>query len=314
MSMIQVKNLTKRFDDLLAVNHVSFEIEAGKAYGFVGPNGAGKTTTMRIMATIEEPTSGDVLIDGYSVLCDPEKVRAVMGFMPDQYETYPNMTVLEFMDFYARAYGLPRKTRQKNLASIMDFTGLTALASKEVNTLSKGMRQRLCLGKTLIHDPKVLLMDEPAAGLDPHARIEFRELVTALRDQGKTFLISSHILTELEEFVDGVAIIEQGNLLANGSVEQIRQSLIQSNNSKRKIEVLFLGEAGPLEKMLLESPFVSGVQVSERMASFEFDGQAEAQADLLTRLCSGNIRILEFRGRAQDLESIFLSVTRGKVQ
>ncbi|OHB77063.1 MAG: multidrug ABC transporter ATP-binding protein [Planctomycetes bacterium RBG_16_59_8] len=309
--MIRVNNLTKRFGNFTAVDDVSFEIPQGEVFGFVGPNGAGKTTTMRIMATIDEPTSGDIFIDGYSVIDDPEQVRRIMGFMPDQYETYPNMTVWEFMDFYARAYGIRRRERLKRLNAIMEFTALDKLAEKEVNALSKGMRQRLCLGKTLIHDPKVIVMDEPAAGLDPRARIEFRELVDTLAGQGKTFLISSHILTELEEMVDGVAIIEQGQILKTGGIAGIRQEL----QSFTEIVAAFIGDPAPVERSLLEFPKVERVVVTDHTARFVFNGDAEERAALLKKLCADDrIKITEFTGKVQDLEEIFMKITDGKVQ
>src|SRR6185295_17688602 len=196
---IELRHLHRVFDETRAVNDVSFEVYAGEVFGYIGPNGAGKTTSMRILATLDEPTSGDAFVDGFSVVEDPDRVRRRLGFMPDYYGTYPNVNVLEYLDFFARAYGVHGTARRKAMNYVLDFTGLDKLQSKEVNGLSKGMKQRLGLGRTMIHDPPVLVLDEPAAGLDPRARIQFREMIRDLAAEGKAVLISSHILTELGE-------------------------------------------------------------------------------------------------------------------
>ncbi|MBK7874202.1 MAG: ABC transporter ATP-binding protein [Planctomycetes bacterium] len=209
---LEIRSITKTFGALKAVNEVSFQVKRGEILGFIGPNGAGKTTTMRICATLEYPDHGDVFVDGHSVLTYPREVRARLGFMPDSYGAYANTTIWEYLDFYARAYGLKGASRSKRVGEVMDFTQLGDLQEKEIATLSKGMKQRLCLAKTLLHDPSVMILDEPAAGLDPRARVELRELVRALAGMGKAILVSSHILTELAEMCDGVAVIERGTL------------------------------------------------------------------------------------------------------
>ena len=196
---IELRGVHRLFGDVHAVNDVSFAVQAGEVFGYIGPNGAGKTTSMRILATLDEPTQGDAFVDGFSVKEDPDRVRARLGFMPDYFGTYENVNVKEYLDFFARAYGLRGKQRHAALGYAMDFTGLDKLARKPINGLSKGMKQRLCLGRTMIHDPSVMVLDEPAAGLDPRARIELREMITRLADLGKAILISSHILTELAE-------------------------------------------------------------------------------------------------------------------
>ncbi len=209
MSLLEVKGLRRDYGSLRAVDDVSFELEAGTILGFIGPNGAGKSTTMRILATLDTPTAGDVLLDGRSLVDAPDAARPLIGYMPDRYGTYDDVTVFEFLDFFARAYGLHGAARRKRVESVMEFTGLQPLAQKLTSALSKGMKQRVALGRTLLHDPKLLILDEPADGLDPRARIELRELLRALADQGKAVLISSHILTELAEICDSCAIIEQ---------------------------------------------------------------------------------------------------------
>ena len=216
--MIELRRLHRFFGSTKAVNDISFEVKAGQVFGYIGPNGAGKTTSMRILATLDLPTAGDALVDGFSVINDPDRVRRRLGFMPDYFGTYSNVNCWEYLDFFARAYGLRGNDRRRALNYTMDFTGLDVLANKPINGLSKGMKQRLCLGRAMIHDPAVLILDEPAAGLDPRARIELREMINRLASDGKSILVSSHILTELAEMCDVVGIIEQGQLLATGSV------------------------------------------------------------------------------------------------
>ncbi|MEM7317137.1 MAG: ABC transporter ATP-binding protein, partial [Planctomycetota bacterium] len=223
--MIELRRLHRFFGETRAVNDISFEVLQGQVFGYIGPNGAGKTTSMRILATLDLPSYGDALVDGFSVVNDAERVRRRLGFMPDAFGTYPDVNCEEYLDFFARAYGLVGKERIDACNKVMGFTGLDVLARKPINGLSKGMKQRLCLGRSLIHDPSVLILDEPAAGLDPRARIELREMIRELSTLGKTVLISSHILTELAEICDSVGIIEQGCLLAVGTVDEMEARL-----------------------------------------------------------------------------------------
>ena len=222
---IELCNLHRHFGRLRAVDGVSFKAYPGQVMGFIGPNGAGKTTAMRILATLDVPTAGEAFINGYSVVDDPDKVRRIVGFMPDSFGKYANMDVVEYVDFFARAYGLSGDIRRDAVERVLVFTELRKLANKPIKTLSKGMSQRLALGRTLVHDPSVLVLDEPAAGLDPRARIELRGLIHVLAtDLHKTVLISSHILTELGEICDSAAIIEAGRLLASGTMTEINQA------------------------------------------------------------------------------------------
>jgi len=268
MSLLEVKGLTRDFGALRAVDRVSLQLEAGNILGFIGPNGAGKSTTLRILATLDVPTAGRVLLDGHSLVDAPDKARPLIGYMPDRYGTYDDVTVEEFLDFFARAYGLTGATRRQRVASVMDFTGLGPLADRLATSLSKGMRQRVALGRTLLHDPKLLLLDEPADGLDPRARIELRELLRALAAQGKAVIISSHILTELAEICDTCAIIEQGRLLATGRVEDIlRQSAgVAALELMVRLAAGDEGEAAwaRAERLLLEQPRVG--RVSRRVS------------------------------------------------
>ncbi len=221
--MIELHRLHRFFGATKAVEDISFSVERGQVYGYIGPNGAGKTTSMRILATLDLPTMGDAFIDGFSVINDPDRVRTRLGFMPDYFGTYADVNVYEYLDFFARSYGLVGRERHHSVKHTMAFTGLDVLQHKPTKGLSKGMKQRLCLGRAMIHDPAVLILDEPANGLDPRARIELREMIRRLAEAGKSVLVSSHILTELAEMCDRVGIIERGRMLATGSVEEIQR-------------------------------------------------------------------------------------------
>ncbi|PTL81211.1 ABC transporter ATP-binding protein [Vitiosangium sp. GDMCC 1.1324] len=326
MSLLEVKGLRRDYGALRAVDDVSFELEAGTILGFIGPNGAGKSTTMRIIATLDTPTAGVVTLDGHSVVDSPDKARPLIGYMPDRYGTYDDVTVFEFLDFFARAYGLKGQARTKRVDSVMEFTGLLPLKDKLTSALSKGMKQRVALGRTLLHDPKLLILDEPADGLDPRARIELRELLRALADQGKAVLISSHILTELAEICDTCAIIEQGRLLATGRVADL---LAQANGSAvaELMVRLFPGEEGEAvwaraERLLLEQPRVKQVAREGEVlrVRLEHEGGAaagnwmdESAARLLAALVGAGVPVCSFSHRERNLEDAFMHVTKGRV-
>jgi ABC-2 type transport system ATP-binding protein len=311
MTALSVRGVTRRFGDLTAVDHVSFEVGPGEILGFIGPNGAGKTTTMRICATLELPDEGDVLVDGLSVLSHAREARHRLGFMPDSYGAYVNTTISEYLDVFARAYGLRGRERTRMLDHVKDFTGLRPLEEKLITSLSKGMKQRLCLAKTLLHDPAILILDEPAAGLDPHARVELRELVKALAELGKAIMISSHILSELSQICTTAAVIEAGKLRATGSIEDIVRG-VQAQRTG-----VYLRALAPLEELqraLLEEPGVSGVRQHRAGLLVELEGQEEAQSRLLRSLVSRGLDVVEFTPKSADLEEVFLSLTRGQVQ
>ncbi|RME80641.1 MAG: ABC transporter ATP-binding protein [Planctomycetota bacterium] len=312
---VQVKNLTKTFGKLYAVRNLSFHFDMGQIYGFVGPNGAGKTTTMRIMVTLDSPDKGDIKIGPYSAVYEPEEVRGLIGFMPDYYNTYPNMKVWEYLDFFCRMYGLRGKERKNRLNEIMDFTDLIKLKDKPVDGLSKGMKQRLCLGRALVNHPKVLVLDEPAAGLDPRARIELRELLKILREQGRAILVSSHILTELAEICDGVAIIEKGELVSSGKIEDIQNHLEDQERERlRTIEVHLLEKKEECIQFLLEQPEIAHVKDIGKHIAFSLRGEDEAQIDLLRKLIYQDFPILEFQKRTDSLENLFMKLTKGEIQ
>jgi ABC-2 type transport system ATP-binding protein len=325
MSLLQVKGLRRDYGALRAVDDVSFELAAGTILGFIGPNGAGKSTTMRIIATLDTPTSGEVLLDGKSLVDAPDKARPLIGYMPDRYGTYDDVTVWEFLDFFARAYGLKGAVRHKRVASVMEFTGLHPLKDKLTSALSKGMRQRVALGRTLLHDPKLLILDEPADGLDPRARIELRELLRALADEGKAVLISSHILTELAEICDTCAIIEQGRLLATGKVADLLAQSQASGGAELTVRLAVgaEGEAGyeRAEKVLLEQPRVGQVTREPGTLRVRLDvepGATRAQVDeaaarLLAALVGAGVPVCAFSHRELNLEDAFMTVTKGRV-
>ncbi len=307
---IELRRLHRFFGNTRAVDDISFGVQRGHVFGYIGPNGAGKTTSMRILATLDLPSYGDAFVDGFSVVNDPELVRRRLGFMPDSFGTYRDVNCAEYLDFFARAYGLVGRQRVQRLNWVLGFTGTDAMSEKPIRGLSKGMKQRLCLGRALIHDPAVLILDEPAAGLDPRARIELRKMIRELADRGKTVLISSHILTELAEMCDSVGIIEQGKLLATGSVEQIQKQ----QASHRELTIRVLQRADEAAKTLRGDLIVNPPIVDGELIRFEFAGDAEAQAKIVARLVNAGFAVAEVTSHKKSLEDVFLQVTEGLVQ
>jgi ABC-2 type transport system ATP-binding protein len=307
---IEIANLKKHFGATRAVNDVSFDFYSGQVVGFVGPNGAGKTTTMRILATLDEPTAGDVLINGVSVVEEPERARHLVGYVPDSLPTHRDMSVHEYLDFFARAYGLKGAHRVKVIESVEEFTGLTELRDKMLVALSKGMKQRVSLARALLHDPAVLVMDEPAAGLDPRARIELRELLRALSSQGKAILISSHILTELAEICHAAVIIERGCVLMAGEIS----ALLTNSSPHRTVLIRVRDGQARLYRELLETPRIENVNLVGEEIAAEINGDEEACCDLLASLIGRGYRVVEFKQQRANLEEIFMNVTKGAVQ
>ncbi len=307
---VSVTNLKRHFGRTKAVDGISFQFTSGHIFGFVGPNGAGKTTTMRILATLDEPTEGNAHISGISVVEEPEKARHLLGFMPDSLPTHRDMTVKEYLDFFGRAYGLRGRKRTRYIESIVDFTKLAGLQGKFLRALSKGMKQRVSLARALVHDPPVLVMDEPAAGLDPRARVELRELLKALADQGKAILISSHILTELAEICDGTVIIEQGKILRAGKVDEI----IATDLPHRLVVIRPIDKINELYKHLLQAPKVEAVKIVGREIEVRIAGSDETCGDLVTNIIKSGFRLVDFHQRRAGLEDVFMTITKGKVQ
>jgi ABC-2 type transport system ATP-binding protein len=307
---IEMRRLFRFFGKTKAVEDVSFSVKRGHVFGYIGPNGAGKTTSMRILATLDLPSYGDSFIDGFSCVNDPELVRRRLGFMPDSFGTYRDVNCKEYLDFFARAFGLSGAERNARLRWVLGFTGTEGMADKPIRGLSKGMKQRLCLGRALIHDPSVLILDEPAAGLDPRARIDLRQMIRNLADQGKTVLISSHILTELSEMCDSVGIIEQGKLLATGSVEEMQQQQVK----QRELRIRILDRAKEAAAAIETRPEISTLVVDGDLLRFEFTGEMELQAELIGFLVEKGFLVAECTSHKKSLEDVFLQVTEGLVQ
>ena len=307
---VEVLNLTKHFGNTHAVDDVSFSFASGQVVGFVGPNGAGKTTTMRILATLDEPTSGEALIDGVSVVEEPERARQLVGYVPDSLPTHRDISVHEYLDFFARAYGLKGAKRRQTVESIEEFTNLGGIRDKMLVALSKGMKQRVTLARALLHDPAVLIMDEPAAGLDPRARIELRELLRVLSWQGKAILISSHILTELAEICHGAIIIEQGRILMAGGIGD----LLSDNVPRRTVLIRVLGRQEELHRDLLQMPHIETARIAGEEIAAELSGTDEACSEVLAAIVARGYRVAEFKQQRANLEEIFMNVTKGAVR
>ncbi len=307
--IISVRDLHRAFGSVRAVRGVSFDVYPGQVVGFIGANGAGKTTTMRIMATLDMPDSGSIGICGTDVVNFPTEVRQMIGWMPDAYGSYEHMTVLEYLDFFGRAFGLKREARGKRLREVMEFTDLAPLTSRPANKLSKGQNQRLCLGRTLLHDPKVLILDEPAAGLDPKARIEFKNLVRLLADGGKTIFISSHILSELGEMCDTMLFIDAGKIVHHGSAESLRRH----NSEAALIDVRLVGNPDALRAWVEMNP---GVELADahrdggrvRLASAE----PEAITACLRKMLADGLTVTDFHREERRLEDAFVDILKAQ--
>ena len=309
---VEVTSLVKTFNrGFRAVDGLSFSFSSGEVVGFVGPNGAGKTTTMRIMATLDTPDSGDVTLDGTSAVDHPEQAHKMIGFMPDDLPSRADTTVDEYLDFFARAYGLHGAAIRKAVEGVEEFTGLTGFRDRTLNALSKGMKQRVSLARALVHDPAVLIMDEPANGLDPRARIELRELVKVLAEQGKAVLVSSHILTELAEMCSSVVIIEKGRLLSGGNLDEVSRKADPGTHLALRAAAGTAQDA--LVRALLESPGVTRATPRGPFVAAALDGGEDAVADLLASLVSRGVRLVECRVEAANLEDVFMNVTRGDI-
>jgi ABC-2 type transport system ATP-binding protein len=350
-TIVETRNLTRRYGSTLALDHMNLQIPEGAIFGFIGPNGAGKTTTMRILTTLLKPSEGEAWVNGLSVTKDPRGVRKMVGFMPDFFGVYDDMKSWEYLDFFGRAYHVPPQRRATLIDELLGLVDLSHKRDDYVMGLSRGMKQRLSLARTMMHDPRLLILDEPASGLDPRARIELRELLKELRALGKTIMISSHILTELAEMCTHIAIIERGKLLASGDV----QSILRSLQPHHTLEIRVLERAEEAETLLRGLPEVlsvrrEGVHEDETDAAdattngepphdvvvdmipetsaesvitaahqsvtllVDYTGDERGMGELLTRLVAQGIIITRFAEQHSDLEDIFMRVTEGIVQ
>jgi ABC-2 type transport system ATP-binding protein len=320
-ALVETKELTRRYGDTLALNHLNLQIPQGAIYGFIGPNGAGKTTTMRILTTLLEPSSGEAFVAGNSVRGDRAAVRRSVGFMPDFFGVYDSMKSSEYLDFFAASYDIPPARRPKLIDDLLALVDLSHKKESEVMGLSRGMKQRLSLARTMLHDPALLILDEPASGLDPRARVELRELLKELRMMGKTIMISSHILTELAEMCTHIGIIERGNLLASGDVATIMRSL----QPHRTYDIHLLAPDGgdddsamgpeAAAALVRGLPGVLDVRAVPEggppQLQVDMDGDDLAVSALLARLIGAGIQVTHFAGQVSDLEDIFMRVTEG---
>jgi ABC-2 type transport system ATP-binding protein len=308
-SIVRATGLVKRYDRTLAVAGLDLDVGQGEIFGLVGPNGAGKTTTLRILATLLVPDRGDAEIAGASVRRNPNDVRRVLGFMPDSFGVYDDMKVWEYLDFFARCYGIPADRRRRMIGDLLELVDLGPKRDVYVQGLSRGMQQRLCLAHTLVHDPLVLLLDEPASGLDPRARVELRELLRELRTLGKTILVSSHILPELEELCTSVAIIDRGQVLAQGRVAEIEKRLRVGAVLRTRI----LGDHDDIESARAwfsgQPDVVTAEILPDGLIEIGFHGDDDGSAELLAHAVGAGLRIASFARAASDLEELFLQVT-----
>ncbi len=307
--MIEIKNFSKQYGDFLAVANLNLKIEAGEMFGFIGPNGAGKSTTIRFLATLLNATHGEATINGHSVTSDPIGVRRSIGYMPDNFGVYDGMKVWEFLDFFAVAYQVPQARRKQVLSDVLELLDLTHKRDDFVNGLSRGMKQRLCLAKTLVHDPPVLILDEPASGLDPRARLEVKALLKELRNMGKTILISSHILTELADCCTSIGIIERGQLLLHGPIDKVYQKI----TSRRHLVARFTGNPKQGISLIRSDPKVTSTEPDPRGCTLEMKGTDADVQRLLRALVAADCGLLSFAEKEPTLEDVFMRVTKGLV-
>ena len=316
-AIIEIENLSKQYlgrGGQKAVDDLSLNVEEGAIFGFVGPNGAGKTSTLRIMATLLQPTYGDIRVGGHLVTRAPRQVRAIIGYMPDFFGVYNDMLVWEYLDFFGACYNLQPVQRKQLIDDLLELVELTHRRNDPVERLSRGMKQRLSLARTLIHDPQVLILDEPASGLDPRARVEIRELLVELARMGKTIFFSTHILADVAEICTQVAIIEAGKLVASGALEELQKMLMPH----RVVQLTVLGKADQIQAILSQDAQVLSIQPlpshsgRERL-EFSFSGGDEDLSRLLSTLVSSGASLLHFSEDSRDLEGVFMRATKGMV-
>lgn len=309
--MIEIKDFRKEYGEFVAVDSLSLNIPAGEMFGFIGPNGAGKSTTIRFLSTLLRATSGQASINGFDVINQPLDVRRSIGYMPDSFGVYDGMKVWEFLDFFAVAYGVPLSSRKQTIRDVLNLLDLDHKRNDFVNGLSKGMKQRLCLAKTLVHDPPVLILDEPASGLDPRARVEVKALLKELRLMGKTILISSHILTELADCCTSIGIIERGKLLVSGSISDVYKKI----RGNRVIELKFTDSMEEGLSIVRSCPEMIDLEVDDvlKTASVELNMDDHQVADLMKKLVTGGVGLCAFNEKEPTLEDVFMTVTKGLV-
>lgn len=304
--MIHCQNLVHQYGKSTALDDISLDIGSGEVMGFIGPNGAGKTTTIKILSTLLTPTSGEAFVGGYSTVRQSQEVHSIIGYMPDSIGVYENILVWEYLDFFAAAYLLPRSMRKQTISQVLELTGLTSHYQQPMVQMSKGMLQRLCLAKTLLHDPKILILDEPNSGLDPRARAETKNLLKLLNGMGKTIFISSHILPELADICTSISIIQNGRIITTGKVDDI----VALSSHTRQIRVRVLRDAERAASLVQQAPETSQIETNQDTVTFDYSGSTEQLADLSELLISEKLRLIELSERKSDLEDVFLAVTQ----
>ncbi|MCY4147315.1 MAG: ABC transporter ATP-binding protein [Chloroflexi bacterium] len=315
-AIIRTNGLKKSFGNFHALRGISLEVPAGSIYGFVGPNGAGKTTTMRILTTLTRPSDGEAWVAGHSVHDNRREVRRAIGYMPDEFGVYEDLRVWEYLDFFAACYDIPEKKRKTLVADLLELVDLQHRREDMVDKLSRGMKQRLSLARTLAHDPQVLVLDEPASGLDPRARVEIRELLGELANMGKTIFFSSHILADVEDVCSHIGIIEAGEIIMQGSIDRLRQQLM----AHREI-IITVMDSNAAEKTLALASGMAQVVTAELITPrngrsrvrVDFTGSDEELSSLSQQIFEGGLPLLGFSEEEKDLEQMFMRVTRGLV-
>lgn len=307
--MITLNGFGKDYGDFTAVDRIDLQIDAGETFGFIGPNGAGKSTTIRFLATLLRASRGGGEVAGCDVMADPVGVRQAVGYMPDNFGVYDGMRVWEFLDFFAVAYRIGRTERKQIIENVLELLDLSHKRDDFVNGLSRGMKQRLCLAKTLVHDPPVLILDEPASGLDPRARVEVKVLLKELRKMGKTILISSHILTELADCCTSIGIIERGQLLMHGPIDSVYRQIRRN----RIVEIQFISGDETGLSILRSSPHLRSLDTETRTIIAELETDDEGLAELMEELLKAGVRMKSFSDRDPTLEDVFMTVTKGLV-
>lgn len=310
--MIEIQGLTKKYGSFTALDHLDLKIEEGVVFGFVGANGAGKSTTFSILSTLLAPTSGNAYVNGISVIDDPVAVRRQLGYMPDFFGVYDQLKADEYLDFYAASYGLTAAERAVIIPELLELVNLTDKRYSYVDLLSRGMKQRLCLARALIHDPKVLILDEPASGLDPRARTEMRDILKHLKSMGKTILISSHILPELAEMCDELGVLDNGKLIAQGNVAAIQKQL----QGDKELIVKVLGDLDKAVAFFEEEPHITSIEAvpEKETITFIYRGTKEQQVQLLKQALLADVLIYSVSEVEKDLEDVFMAITKGAEQ
>lgn len=306
--MVEIRNLTKTYGKYRALNNLNLHIDKGEIFGFVGPNGAGKTTTMRIICGLLQADWGEVYVDGIDSLNHNELIKRKVGYVPDFFGVYDNFKVMEYMDFYGSMYGIDGETVRKTSLGLLDLVNLSDKADSYVDGLSRGMKQRLCVARALIHNPQLLILDEPASGLDPRARFELKEIMKNLGSMGKTIIISSHILPELGEMCTSIGVMEKGNLIANGKVEEITRQSRQAN----PLTIQILENKDQAIQILRQTPQVQKLSIRDNEIIIAFCGEEADMAQLLSNLILSGVKVSGFHRKEGNLETLFLEITGGE--